>query len=198
MGSAGRARPGYTGEHEPIATERLIMRRWRERDLEPFAALNADAVVMEHFPAPLSRAESDALAERIERGFDEDGFGLWALELPGEAEFIGFTGLARVRPDVPFAPAVEIGWRLAWPFWGRGLASEAARRAADAGFGTYALPEIVAYTSTGNVRSRRVIERLGMTHDAREDFAHPAIAADHRLSQHVVYRLKADAGGEPK
>ncbi len=174
------------------------MRRWRESDLEPFAALNADPVVMEHFPALLTRAQSDALVERIERGFDEDGFGFWALELPGEADFIGFTGLARVRPDVPFAPAEEIGWRLAWPFWGRGLASEAARSAADAGFRRYALPDIIAYTSTGNLRSRRVLERLGMTHDAREDFAHPGIAAGHRLSEHVVYRLQADAGGERK
>ncbi len=146
---------------------------------------------MEHFPETLAREHSDALASHIERGFERDGFGLWALELPTEAAFIGFTGLTRVRDDMPFAPAVEVGWRIAAPFWGRGLASEAARACLAEGFRVHRLEEILAYTFTGNVRSRRVMERLGMTRTPTEDFAHPGLAPDHRLSQHVVYRLRA-------
>lgn len=174
-----------------LRAERLILRRWRKQDLAPFAQLNADALVMEHFPEKLSREQSDTLAAHIERGFEHDGFGLWALELPGEAEFIGFTGLMRVRADIPFAPAVEVGWRLAAPFWGRGLASEAAHAAIADGFEAHGLQEIVAYTASGNIRSRRLMERLGMTRMPAEDFAHPALAPEHRLSEHVVYRLRA-------
>jgi RimJ/RimL family protein N-acetyltransferase len=184
---------GAAGEDagQELRTEHLLLRRWRERDLAPFAELNADARVMEYFPAPLSRRESDAFVEYIERSFQREGFGLWALELPGEASFIGFTGLNRVRDELPFAPAVEVGWRIAAPYWGRGLASEAARAAIACGFEEHGLEELVAYTSAGNERSRRVMERLNMNRDPREDFAHPALAADHRLAQHVLYRLAA-------
>jgi len=167
------------------------MRRWREQDLAPFAALNADPLVMEHFPATLSHQESGALVGHIERGFREHGYGLWALELPGEASFIGFTGLAQVRGDVPFAPAVEVGWRLARQFWGRGLASEAARASLAFGFDVHGMPEIVAYTAMNNERSRAVMRRLGMTRSAAEDFAHPAIPSDDPPSLHVLYRLTA-------
>ena len=146
---------------------------------------------MEHFPETLAREHSDALAAHIERGFERDGFGLWALELPGEAPFVGFTGLMRVRDDMPFAPAVEVGWRIAARFWGRGLASEAARACLADGFRAHRLEETVAYTFTSNVRSRGVMERLGMTHMPAEDFAHPGLAPEHRLSRHVVYRLRA-------
>jgi len=146
---------------------------------------------MEHFPETLVRAQSDQFVDAIERGFEQRGYGLWALELPGEAPFIGFTGLLDVRHDVPFAPAVEIGWRLAKHYWGRGLASEAARSSAAFGFEHAGLGELVAYTYAGNVRSRRVMERLGMVHDPREDFTHPALAPAHRLAHHVLYRLSA-------
>lgn len=176
-----------------LRTERLIMRRWREQDGEPFAALNADPRVMEHFPAPLTRAQSDQLIELIERGFESDGFGLWALELAGEARLVGFTGLTRVSTQMPFAPAVEIGWRIAAPYWGRGLASEAARAAAENGFQHHGLRELVSFTYAGNARSRAVMERLGMTHDPAEDFEHPALAPRHRLARHVLYRLAAPA-----
>ena len=147
---------------------------------------------MEHFPALLSARESAQLVEQIEQDFDRDGYGLWALELPGEASFIGFTGLARVRADVTFAPAVELGWRLAQRYWGRGLATEAARAAAEVGFVDAGLSELVAYTYAGNTRSRRVMERLGMTRDPTEDFAHPGLAPDHRLAPHVLYRIDAE------
>lgn len=150
---------------------------------------------MEHFPAPLDRVESDEVAVRIERCFERDGFGFWALELPGEAPFIGFTGLSRVREDVPFAPAIEIGWRLAAGYWGRGLASEAARAAAADGFSSYGLEELTAYTAERNTRSRAVMERLGMSHDAAGDFDHPALAQGHPLAHHVVYRLRAPHTG---
>lgn len=151
--------------------------------------MNADPLVMEHFPARMTRAESDALVAHIEGRFEQDGFGLWALELPGEAPFIGFTGIITVRGDRPFAPAVEVGWRLAAPYWGRGLATEAARAAVQDGFAAHQLREIVAYTYTGNTRSRAVMERLGMRYDPAGDFEHPGIAPGHRLARHVLYRL---------
>lgn len=182
------AGPGPTG----IRTARLLLRRWREEDREPFAAMNTDPAVMEHFPAPMSRVESDFLVDYIERGFERDGFGLWALELPGEAPFIGFTGLLRVREDRPFAPAVEVGWRLAAPFWRRGLATEAARASLDAGFGVHGLREIVAYTYVGNMRSRAVMERLGMSRDPADDFEHPNVERGHRIARHVLYRVSAN------
>ncbi len=153
--------------------------------------MNADARVMEHFPAPLTRAESDALAASIEQSLERDGFGLWALELPGEASFIGFTGITRVRPAMPFAPAVEVGWRLAAPYWGRGLATEAARASLATGFHEHDLEEVVAFTYAGNARSRRVMERVGMTRRPKEDFEHPDIDPGHRIAPHVLYRIRA-------
>lgn len=188
---SGEDAGAQVGAHGGLRTERLILRRWREQDLAPFAQLNADPVVMEHFPETLTREQSDALGVHIQRRFELEGFGLWALELPGEAPFIGFTGLMHVRQDMPFAPAVEVGWRIAAPFWGKGLASEAAHRALAEGFQAHGLEEIVAYTFTGNLRSRRLMERLGMTRTPAEDFAHPGLAPEHRLSRHVVYRLRA-------
>jgi len=150
---------------------------------------------MEHFPAPLSRAQSDTLIERIEAGFRERGYGLWAIELPGEADLIGFVGLIAVDPAMPFFPAVEIGWRLARPFWRRGLAAEGARAAIDFGFGSLGLAEIVAYTYQGNARSRALMERLGMARDPAEDFLHPALDPGEPLALHVLYRLSAPDTG---
>ncbi|MEU7690595.1 GNAT family N-acetyltransferase [Microbispora hainanensis] len=173
---------------DSIRTERLVLRRWREDDKEPFAALNADPVVMEHFPATLSREDSDALAERIEAGFDEHGFGLWAVEADGE--FIGFTGLSVPRFTAPFTPCVEIGWRLARSAWGRGYATEAARASLEDGFGRAGLTEVISFTAVQNVRSQAVMRRLGMTHDPADDFDHPALPAGHPLRRHVLYRIR--------
>jgi ribosomal-protein-alanine N-acetyltransferase len=168
-------------------TERLVLRRWRDEDRAPFAALNADPVVMEHFPAPLTREESDATVDRIEDEFASNGFGLWAVEVRATGEFVGFTGLAVPRFEAFFTPAVEVGWRLARPAWGRGYASEAAREALRAGFEDYALPEIVSFTSVGNTRSRAVMGRIGMTFDC--EFDHPVLPEGDRLRRHVLYRI---------
>jgi RimJ/RimL family protein N-acetyltransferase len=174
-----------------IVTARLVMRRWQEADRASFAALNADPEVMEYFAAPLSRAESDRLVDRIEAGFEADGFGFWALEVRSSGTFIGFTGLSVVSFDVPFAPTVEIGWRLARPAWGHGYATEAARASLDHGFGDLGLDEVVAFTYRGNDRSRAVMERLGMGHEETDDFVHPALVG-HRLAPHVLYRVSRE------
>jgi RimJ/RimL family protein N-acetyltransferase len=176
-----------------IRTERLLLRRWRERDREPFAAINADPAVMQYFPATLARERSDETIARIERCFQEHGYGLWAVEIVGELELAGFVGLDRVEPGVPFAPAVELGWRLARACWGRGIATEAARASCAFAFERLGLTELVAYTAAINARSRRVMERLGMTHDPAEDFPHPGIVAGDRLRPHVLYRLAASS-----
>ncbi|MEW9548866.1 GNAT family N-acetyltransferase [Nonomuraea sp. NPDC050783] len=178
-----------------METERLIMRRWREEDREPFAAMNADPEVMEHFPAPLTREQSDRMVDRIEQQFDEHGYGLWALEVIGTGEFIGFTGLARQTFDAPFLPAVEIGWRLARPAWGHGFAVEAARRAAEYAFDEAGLDELISMTAATNLRSQAVMRRLGMTRDPAEDFDHPSVPEGSPLRRHVLYRLRAGNHG---
>jgi RimJ/RimL family protein N-acetyltransferase len=172
-----------------IRTERLLLREWREEDRDPWAALNADPQVMEYFPATLDRAESDAAFDRIASTLAERGRGLWALDLDGA--FIGFTGLAEPRFDAPFTPATEIGWRLARAAWGHGYATEAASAVLDHAFGALGLREVVSFTSVGNVRSRSVMERLGMTHDPADDFDHPGIEAGHPLRRHVLYRASS-------
>jgi RimJ/RimL family protein N-acetyltransferase len=171
-----------------LKTARLLLRRWRAEDLAPLAALNADPVVMEHMPATLTEEQSTALIERIERSFEADGYGLWAVEVPGEAACIGFVGLAPVEIDVPFAPAVEVGWRLARAHWGKGYATEGARAALRFGFERRGLTEIVSFTAEVNRRSRAVMERLGMRRDPGEDFEHPQLPVGHRLRRHVLYR----------
>jgi ribosomal-protein-alanine N-acetyltransferase len=166
-----------------------LLRRWRPSDREPFARINSDIAVMEHFPSTLSRTESDAFAERIEAGFDQRGYGLWAVEIPDEAAFIGFVGLALHDFPAHFTPAVEIGWRLARDQWGKGFATEAARTAIADGFERVGLSEIVSFTATTNVRSVAVMQRLGMTHNPADDFDHPRLPVGHRLHRHVLYRL---------
>jgi RimJ/RimL family protein N-acetyltransferase len=173
----------------PMRTERLLLRRWRPSDLAPFAALNADPRVMRFFPATLSRAESDAFAEQIEEHFAEHDFGLWAVEAPGLAPFIGFVGLSVPRFEASFTPCVEVGWRLAAEHWGRGYAPEAARAALAFGFDTLGLREILSFTTVVNQPSRRVMEKLGMTHDPSDDFDHPALPEGHNLRRHVLYRV---------
>lgn len=173
-----------------LVTERLRLRRWRDEDRAPFAALNADPVVVEYLLGPLSPAQSDALVDRIEAGFEGRGFGLWAVELLADGTFVGFTGLEPAHFEAHFTPAVEVGWRLAADHWGRGYATEAARAAVADGFGRAGLAQIVSFTAVGNQRSRGVMERLGMTHEPADDFDHPGVPAGHPLRRHVLYRLQ--------
>lgn len=172
-----------------LTTERLILRPWRVEDREPFARLNADPTVTEFLGAALTREQSDALIERIERDFEQHGFGLWAVEVQGGAPFIGFVGLDVPRIQTDFTPCVEICWRLDAAAWGRGYASEAARAALAFGFDVKELPEIVSFTTETNRRSRQVMERLGMHHRTQDDFGHPVLPAGHPLRPHVLYRL---------
>lgn len=181
--------PGVSAAPE-LRTERLWLRPWSAADLAPFARLNADARVMEFMPGVLSRAESDARVADMNAQLAERGFGLWAVEVPGVAPFIGFVGLAVPRFTAAFTPCVEIAWRLAAEHWGRGYATEAARAALAFGFGTLALHEVVSFTAVINRRSRAVMERLGMTRDPAEDFDHPSLAAGHPLQRHVLYRIR--------
>jgi RimJ/RimL family protein N-acetyltransferase len=174
---------------QELRTDRLLLRRWLPADRAPFAALNADPRVIEFLPGPLSPEQSDALIARIEAHFDEHGFGLWAVEICETAMLAGFVGLAVPRFEAHFTPCVEIGWRLAAEHWGHGYATEAARAALNFGFEVAGLEEIVSFTATGNLRSRRVMERIGMTHNPAEDFDHPSLAEGHRLRRHVLYRI---------
>jgi RimJ/RimL family protein N-acetyltransferase len=174
---------------QELRTERLWLRRWVLEDRVPFARLNADVRVVEFFPGALSREESDARADRIEAHFQRHGFGLWAVEIPGITQFAGFIGLSIPLFEVPFMPCIEIGWRLDAEHWGRGYATEGARAALEFGFQSLDLKEIVSYTVPGNLRSRRVMEKIGMTHSASEDFEHPALAEGHPLRRHVLYRI---------
>jgi len=172
-----------------LRTDRLYLRRWRTTDLQPFATLNADPRVMEHFPDPFSCEESDALAARIEDHFEQHGFGLWAVEIVNIAPFAGFIGLSVPHFEAHFTPCVEIGWRLAAEFWGRGYATEGAQAVVALGFEQLLLPEIVSFTVPSNLRSRRVMERLGMTRNPADDFNHPTLPEGHPLRLHVLYRL---------
>ena len=172
-----------------LRTDRLIMRRWRDEDREPFAAITADPEVQRYYPAPLSRAEADAFVDQMEAEFDERGWSLWALEVIESGKFIGYTGLEIPGQDLPFMPAVEVGWRLAQDAWGHGYASEAARAAVAFGFEQLGLEEIVSFTAVQNDRSRAVMERIGMSRDPSEDFEHPGLPEGHPLRLHVLYRL---------
>lgn len=174
-----------------LRSERLVLRRWQREDRDAFAALNADPETMAFFPAPLSRVESDALIDRYEECFEDSGFGTWAAAT-ADGDFVGAVGLLPVpaRP-FPFGPTVEVGWRLARAAWGRGYATEGARRAMEWAFTERGVPEIVSFTAEVNVRSRAVMERLGMHRDPAEDFDHPRLPVGHRLERHVLYRLTA-------
>lgn len=146
---------------------------------------------MEHFPAPLTTAESDAMVDRITAHMDAHGWGLWAVEVRATGEFIGFVGLSRPRFEAHFTPAVEVGWRLARSAWGYGYATEAARAAIAYGFTELQLPEIVSFTATSNLRSQAVMQRLDMTRDPADDFDHPLLSEDSPLRRHVLYRISA-------
>ncbi|MER7248105.1 GNAT family N-acetyltransferase [Kribbella sp. NPDC000426] len=175
-----------------LTTDRLLLRQWRDSDREPFAALNADPAVMEHFPATQTREQSDALIDRQLDAFAERGWGLWALEVRDTGEFIGFTGLSIPSFEAHFMPAVEIGWRLAKGAWGNGYATEAALASLAYGFGPAGLDEIVSFTATPNLPSQRVMQRIGMTHDEAGDFDHVRLPAGHRLQRHVLYRISRE------
>jgi RimJ/RimL family protein N-acetyltransferase len=180
-----------------IRTSRLVLRPWREADLAPFAALNADPAVNEYLPGPMVRAESDAMAGRIAAHFERHGFGLWAVEIPGVALFVGFVGLAVPPFEAHFTPCVEVGWRLARDAWGHGYATEGARAALAHGFGRLGLAEIVSMTVPANARSRRVMERIGMGRSAEDDFDHPRLPVGHPLRRHVLYRLRREDWATP-
>jgi RimJ/RimL family protein N-acetyltransferase len=174
-----------------IATDRLVLRNWRPSDLEPWAALNADPEVMAHFPALLSADEAAAMLAANQALITDKGWGLWAVERRGDGAFLGFTGLMQLRESNPLAPGVEIGWRFARHAWGAGYASEAARAALAFGFERLTLPEIVAFTATGNLRSQAVMDRIGMTRREDLDFDHPALPRGHVLERHVVWVAEA-------
>jgi RimJ/RimL family protein N-acetyltransferase len=172
-----------------LTTSRLRLRLWRDEDLEPFAALNADPRVREFFPSVQTRQESADSMQIIRDHWQRRGFGLWAVDVIGGAPFIGFIGLMVPSFDAPFTPCVELGYRLAFEHWGSGYATEGSRAALEFGFTTLGLPEIVAMTAVRNARSRRVMERLGMQRDPADDFDHPNIVSGHPLRRHVLYRL---------
>jgi len=179
---------------QELRAPRLRLRRWLPSDRTPFAALNADPQVMEHFSSStLSREDSDILASRIEAHFHQHGFGLWAVEIPNVASFAGFVGLSVPDFEAHFTPCVEIGWRLAAQHWGKGYATEGARAVLAFAFQTLALGEIVSFTVPGNLRSRQVMERIGMVHDPADDFDHPKLPEGHRFRRHVLYRIARPA-----
>jgi RimJ/RimL family protein N-acetyltransferase len=174
---------------KPAATTaRLILRRWRPEDLAPFEQMNADPLTMRFMPGVLNGTETRLLVDRFEAHHLNHGFGVWALEAPGVAPLIGYTGLQRVAFDAPFVPAVEIGWRLAPQFWGQGYATEAAEAALRIGFKDLNLDQIVSFTVLANKPSWSVMDRLGMVRDPEEDFDHPRLPVGHALRRHILYR----------
>jgi RimJ/RimL family protein N-acetyltransferase len=172
-----------------VRTSRLLLRAWRASDREPFAAMNADPRVMEHFPEIYSRERSDAFVDRIAARWEELGYGLWAVERLDLGRFIGYVGLWPATFDAPFTPAIEVGWRLAAEHWRNGFATEGARASLRYGFDSLGLEEIVSFTAMTNVRSWRVMERLGMQRDPDGAFNHPMVPAGHRVQPHVLYRM---------
>lgn len=177
-----------------IQTKRLVLRQWHMEDLKPFAALNADVKVMEYFPSTLSIEESDQMVKRMQTKIQERGWGWWAVSLVEDGTFIGFIGMNDVDQSTfptHFTPTVEVGWRLAFPFWGQGYATEGATACLKYGFENLNLEEIVSFTAVQNMRSRAVMERIGMHRDPKDDFDHPKLPKEHKLSRHVLYRLKA-------
>jgi RimJ/RimL family protein N-acetyltransferase len=172
-----------------LTTPRLLLRPWRDDDVEPFAAMFDDPAVMEFLMPVADRAAIEAIVGRVRAHFDRHGFGWWAVELKETQAFIGFVGLSHVPFEAHFTPAVEIGWRLASAYWGQGYATEGARASLAAAFTRIGLAEIVAITVPANARSRRVMERIGMTRDPTDDFDHPRLAEGDPLRRHLLYRI---------
>lgn len=177
-----------------IKTQRLILRPWKEADLEPLVRLNTDPRVMEFLFAPLTHAESAARLELYTRHIQEQGWGLWAVAAPNVSDFIGWIGLWPIGFEAHFTPAIEVGWRLLPEFWGQGYATEGALASLAFGFEVLNLPEIVSVTVPANLRSRRVMEKIGMNYDPKDDFDHPKLPEGHPLRKHVLYRLERDKG----
>ena len=172
-----------------LQTPRLLLRPWQESDREPFQRINADPRVMEFFAAPLSPEESDRTIHRSQAHIAQHRFGFFAAELRATGEFIGFIGMSHVPFQAHFTPCVEIGWRLAAAHWNRGFATEGARRCLCYALQELALPEVVAFTVPVNLRSRRVMEKLGMSRSPADDFQHPRLPEGHPLRPHVLYRV---------
>lgn len=173
-----------------VETQRLLLREWQDADRLPYAALNADPEVMRHFPSALTAPQSSQMVDRMIAGWEERGFGLWAVERRDTGEFIGFVGLSAPVWEASFTPCVEVGWRLAKQHWGMGFAPEAAVAALEFGFGNVDLPgdSIVSFTTTTNVQSQRVMEKIGMIRDPDGDFDHPLLPAWPER-RHVLYRI---------
>lgn len=188
-----RITPRETRTIPSMETARLLLRRWRPGDRAPFARINADPRVMEFYPAPLNREQSDALIDRFESHFVQHGFGLWAAELLPTAQFIGYIGLSVPSFNAHFTPCVEIGWRLDADHWGQGLATEGARAVLAHAFNILRLPEVVSFTAPANLRSIRVMQKLGLTRNAADDFDHPNLPPGHPLRRHVLYRKTASS-----
>ena len=173
-----------------LQTNRLILRQWRDSDIPTFIEMGQDPRVMEFFPTLWSEEKSRDCAAYFREHFTENHFGFFAVELKETQQFIGFVGIAKVGFDSHFTPAVEIGWRLASQHFGKGYATEAAREVLRFAFADLGLDEIVAFTVPANIPSRHVMEKIGMSHDEKDDFAHPKLSPDHRFAQHVLYRIK--------
>lgn len=173
-----------------LRTSRLLLRQWQDEDAETFAAMSADPEVMELLLGPYDRAKSDEWVAWARGCWRDNGYGMWVIEVPGEAAFAGVVGLNRISWDAHFTPAVEVAWRLIRRFWGRGIAFDAARAALDDGFTRVGLTEVVAITTPPNRRSWRLMERLGMVRDLAGDFDHPRVPEGHPLRRHVLYRLR--------
>lgn len=171
-----------------LETARLRLRQWTHTDRAPFARINADERVMEFFPNTLSLSASYALVDRSQNTINQRGWGWWAVEVKNRHPFIGFVGLSIPSANLPFSPCVEVGWRLGYPYWGNGYATEAAQASVDFGFETLGLKEIVSFTSLQNVRSQAVMQRLGMRRTP-ETFNHPNLPADSKLREHYLYKL---------
>ncbi|MGA3346508.1 MAG: GNAT family N-acetyltransferase [Terracidiphilus sp.] len=172
-----------------LLTDRLLLRRWRDEDRLPFQQLNADPRVMEFMPGLLAPEASDQLIAHIETHFEQHGFGPFAAELREGGAFLGYIGLYVPTFNAKFMPAVEIGWRLSAEYWGRGLATEGANAVVQHAFKELGLENLVSFTVPENLRSRRVMEKLGMTHNSADDFDHPSMPGGHPLRRHVLYRL---------
>ena len=190
MGGRGRGEGGG-GPLTVVRTARLVLRPFTDVDREPFFELNTHPEVVASLGSAPTRAESDAIVDHIDAEMARDGWGIWAVEVTGEAPFVGMVGLHRVRPELPFAPAVEVEWRLHPDAWGHGYATEAAAASLRYGFDRVGLEEIIAFTTTLNTRSQAVMERIGMRRDPGGGFDHPRVPEGSPLRRHVLYRVTA-------
>ena len=172
-----------------LETERLILRTWQEKDFVPFCAMNQNPKVMEYFPSVLNESESRAIVDKVKQHFKEHGYTWYSTALKSSGEFIGMVGLIKASFDAHFTPTTEIGWRLMEKHWGKGYATEAAKAALDFAFTELKLPEVVSFTTKDNGRSRRVMEKVGLQYEPKDDFHHPKLNKESPLSLHVLYRL---------